>query len=87
MLLVFGIALATFRFRMFGRGVQAKMFAKLPDRDTDVCYEICPDRLIIETPTQRTEIAWSRITSGARTENTVECRTSADTTTSTAHRW
>ena len=53
LLLVFGIAMAIFRFRMFGRGVQAKTFAKLPDHDKDVRYEIYPDRLIIDTSTHR----------------------------------
>jgi hypothetical protein len=66
-LLIFGIGILTSRW--LSRRVLARMFAKLPNRNAKVCWQIYPDRLVIETPTSKTETAWSQITNIVRTDH------------------
>ncbi len=55
--------------RLFFRRIRARMFEKMPDRNSDVNVQIHPDRLVIETGAARTETAWSRIASSTRTDD------------------
>lgn len=65
-LMVFGVVIVM--SRLFSGRVLARTFANHPDRDADVQVQVYPDRLVLETKTARTEIAWSRITNMVRTE-------------------
>jgi hypothetical protein len=65
-LFMFGISILAWRL-LSGRAL-ARMFAKLPDRDTDVHWQIYPDRLVIETPSSKVETAWAGVARVMRTE-------------------
>jgi hypothetical protein len=66
LLLIFGIAIIASRF--FSRRVLVRMFDKLPDRDADVRWQIDAERLVVETPTSRTENTWSRVSNIVQTD-------------------
>lgn len=53
---------------LFYRRMLVAMFAKQPDRDADIRVEIYPDRVILASPTSKTETTWSRFQRCHRTD-------------------